>query len=152
MNRHHPYGGAYDSAPVRRGGSPPGPGPDRTHHRFSDRGGPSRGRGFGRGRGGHHGGFDANMSHTYDQGTPQGDMGAYSNYETAPSQDPYYQNGNYGGVTPAQFGAPTNPDSYGQGYGTYEGALELRLNIVVLRSTGNRKRSFRMQAEARGNR
>ena len=30
--------------------------------------------------------------------------------------------------------------------------LKLRLNIVVLRSTGNRKRSFRMQAEARGNR
>jgi hypothetical protein len=52
-------------------------------------------------------------------------MGAYSNYEAAPSQDPYYQNGNYDGVTPTQFGAPAAADSYGQGYGTYEGALEI---------------------------
>jgi hypothetical protein len=62
------------------------------------------------------------MSHAYDQGPPQGDMGAYSNYEAPVSQDSFYQNGNYGGVPSAQFGASS--DGFGQGYGTYEGALE----------------------------
>jgi len=65
------------------------------------------------------------MSHAYDQGPPQGDMGAYSNYEATPSQDPFYQNGSYDAVSSAQFGAPsTTSDGFNQGYGTYEGTLE----------------------------
>jgi hypothetical protein len=126
MNRHHPYGGGYESPSIRRGGSPSGPGPDRSH-RFPDRGGgPTRGRGFGRGRGGY-GNFDGSMSHgAYDQGPPQGDNGAYSNYEAtgATPQDPFYQNSGYGGGPSAQF--PPAPPSAGfnQGFGTFEGALE----------------------------
>lgn len=134
MNRHHPYSGGYETPPVRRGGSPSGPGPDRTHHRFSqDRGGgPSRGRGFGRGRGGGSYGssFDQSISHGgYDQAPSQADMGAYSNYDTAPpSQDPFYQNNGYGGPPSAQFGTPqaAASDGYDQSYGNYEGALEIK--------------------------
>ena len=70
------------------------------------------------------------MSHSaYDQGPPQGDMGAYSNYETAPPQDPFLQNGSYGGGPSAQFTAPpppTSSDGYNQGYGNFEGALEIK--------------------------
>ncbi|KIP11735.1 hypothetical protein PHLGIDRAFT_438814 [Phlebiopsis gigantea 11061_1 CR5-6] len=117
MNRHHPYGG-HDGP--RRGG--PGHfGPDRSH-RFSDRGGPSRGRGGfrgGRGGGGHFGGFGGGGPAAYDQGPPQGDSGGYSGYDSGPPQDPYYQNGNVNGAMPEQYGPP---DSYGydQGQGNYE--------------------------------
>lgn len=130
MNRHHPYAaGPYDSPPVRRGGSPSGPGPDRAHTRFpQDRGGPPRGRGgFARGRGGY-GGYDGGAGHgAYDQGPPPGDMPPpYTNYNDAP-QDPFYQNDGYGGAPPPnQYGGPPGPSDggYNQGYGNFEGALE----------------------------
>jgi hypothetical protein len=127
MNRHHPYGGPYDSPATRRGGSPSGPGPDRSHTRFSQdsRGGPPRGRGgFGRGRGGY-AGYDGGLGHSaYDQAPPQSDTTAYNNYDSGP-QDPFYQNGGYGGGPPNQFGGPSGPtDGYSQGFGNFEGALE----------------------------
>ena len=118
MNRHHPYGGSFEGQPSRRGGSPSGPGPDRSH-RYHDRGGgPPRGRGgFGRGRGGGYSSFDGNMSHDpYDQG--QGDMGGYDAYEGQPQQNSYYQN-NYGAPSFAPSAAPYNQDHV-----KYEGALE----------------------------
>lgn len=134
MNRHHPYG---DSPMARRGGSPPGPGPERTH-RFSDyRGGPpTRGRGYGRGRGGSGGGagggggygyYDNINYGAYDQGPPQGDMG----YSRNAPQDPYYQS-NYDAGPSAPY--PAAPSAgYSQGYPKYEGALEnLRLNVIVV--------------------
>lgn len=151
MNRHHPYGsGNYEGPPYRRGGSSGGPGPDRSHHH---RGG-SRGRGFGRGRGGyHHGGYDnGHTNSTYDQASHQSDIGPYNNYD-APSQDSFYQNGtgSYGGggpSTPTQFNAPAVSDGYNQGYGNYEGALELRLKHMHCE---HRKRqvtaSFKMRVE-----
>lgn len=119
MNRHHPYGGSFES-PMRRGGSPSGPGPDRPQ-RFSA---PNRGRGFGRGRGGYgQGSFDGSMnSGAYDQGPP-GDMAPYNNYEAPAAQDPYYQNNNYGAGPPF----PANPPpsaGFNQGFGSFEGALE----------------------------
>lgn len=135
MNRHHPYG---DSPMGRRGGSPPGPGPERSH-RFSDyRGGPpGRGRGYGRGRGsgsgpgggGGYGSYD-NMNYAaYDQPPPQGDMG-YGSYGNTP-QDPYYQS-NYDAGPSAPY--PAAPAAgYNQGYPKYEGALEnLRLNVIAV--------------------
>ncbi|PBK76591.1 RNA-binding domain-containing protein [Armillaria solidipes] len=124
MNRHHPYG---DSPMGRRGGSPPGPGPERSH-RFSDyRGGPpGRGRGYGRGRGsgsgpgggGGYGSYD-NMNYAaYDQPPPQGDMG-YGSYGNTP-QDPYYQS-NYDAGPSAPY--PATPTAgYNQGYPKYEDA------------------------------
>ncbi|THH29352.1 hypothetical protein EUX98_g4839 [Antrodiella citrinella] len=131
MNRHHPYGGGYDGG-GRRGGPPGGFGPDRSH-RFNDRGGPSRGRGFGRGRGGQHqyngggAGYD-NGPVAYDQGPPQGDMGGYNGYESGPQQDNYYQsqNGNFSGGMP-NYSSSDAAGGYDQGYGTYEGALEVML-------------------------
>lgn len=129
MNRHHPYGagGGFESPAIRRGGSPSGPGPDRSH-RYQDRGGaPTRGRGFGRGRGGY-GSFDGSMNpNAYDQGHPQGDMGAYNTYEAqAPPPNPYYQqSNNYGGAPPAaQFTTPPPSAGFSQGYSKFEGALE----------------------------
>lgn len=82
----------------------------------------TRGRGFGRGRGGF-GSFDGSMNQgAYDQGN---DTGAYNNYEGSP-QDPYYQSNGYGGGPPAQF--PSADYNQG-GFNNYEGALEnLRLN------------------------
>lgn len=133
MNRHHPYAGSYDSPTTRRGG-PPGPfGPDRSH-RFSDRGGPPRGRGFGRGRGGgasSYGSYDTNFG-AYDQGPPQGDMGGYNNYDAGPTQDSFYQNGNgnFNATVPGQYGAsPDSPSRFSQGYGTFEGALENHVEV-----------------------
>ncbi|TCD65469.1 hypothetical protein EIP91_002587 [Steccherinum ochraceum] len=121
MNRHHPYGGGYDGG-GRRGGPPGGFGPDRSH-RFNDRGGPSRGRGFGRGRGGPHygGGYD-NAPLPYEQGPPQGDMGGYNSYESGPPQDNYYQNqnGSFNGGMPAQYGSSDMSGGYDQGYGNHE--------------------------------
>lgn len=137
MNRHHPYGGPYDS-PGRRGGSPSGPGPDRSYPRFSQDmrgGGPPRGRGGfgGRGRGGY-GGYDGGIGHgAYDQGPPQGEMPPYNNYNSGP-QEPFYQNGGYGGGPPPNQYGP--PDNFSQGFGNFEGALELRLNLNVEQRTG----------------
>ncbi|KAG6911367.1 hypothetical protein DXG01_001038 [Tephrocybe rancida] len=114
MNRHHPYGGGFE--PARRGGSPNGPGPDRSH-RYPERGGPPmRGRGFGRGRGSY-GSFDGNISQhdPYDQGQPQGDIGPYSNYEAPAPQNPYYQN-NYGAAPPSASFAPPHDAPYNQDY------------------------------------
>ncbi|KAF5384968.1 hypothetical protein D9615_001162 [Tricholomella constricta] len=131
MNRHHPYGGGFESATARRGGSPSGPGPDRSH-RYPERGGPpTRGRGFGRGRGGSYGSFDGNMSQhdPYDQGHSQGDMPPYSNYEgQAPTQNSYYQN-NYGAppAAPASF-APPHAAAYNQDYVK----IEARARVCVL--------------------
>lgn len=123
MNRHHPYGGSFESPGARRGGSPSGPGPDRSH-RYQDRGGPpTRGRGFGRGRGGY-GSFDGNMSHNdpYDQGNAQGDMGIYNNHEAqAGPQHSFYPN-SY--ATPVPFAPPAADFSQNQGFVKYEGALE----------------------------
>ncbi|TFK41933.1 hypothetical protein BDQ12DRAFT_696506 [Crucibulum laeve] len=125
MNRHHPYGGSFENiAAPRRGGSPSGPGPDRTH-RFQERGGaPFRGRGgFGRGRGGY-GSFEGSMSHSgYDQGPPQGDMGPYSDYDQGAAQNPYYQNQNtnYPSGPPAPYAAPPPSGGYeSQGFGKFE--------------------------------
>lgn len=122
MNRHHPYGGGgFDGPPNRRGGPPGSFGPDRTH-RFSDRGGPSRGRGgFRGGRGGGGGSYGA--YDTYDQGPPQGDMGGYNGYESGPPQDPYY-NGSFDAGMQGQYVPPPDSGDYDEGYGNYEGALE----------------------------
>ncbi|KZT08605.1 uncharacterized protein LAESUDRAFT_44908 [Laetiporus sulphureus 93-53] len=130
MNRHHPYGAPYENQLPRRGGPPNGFGPDRTH-RFSDRGGGPRGRGFGRGRGGGgggrggssaYGGYDSNVG-PYDQGPPQGDMGGYNNYESGPpAQDQFYQNGNFNTAVPGQYGPPADTSGRfgGQSYGNFE--------------------------------
>lgn len=165
MNRHHPYGGVYDNSANRRGGSQAGPGPDRSYHHRG--GGAPRGRGFGRGRGGHFGNYDAGVPNTavpsaYDQGPPQGDMGLYNNYDSG-SQDPYYQNssGNYGaGVPSAQFNAqPQQSDGYSQSYGNYEGALEpktekranigrtLSLSYSLARAVKSEEKSQMMECE-----
>ncbi|EGO31131.1 hypothetical protein SERLADRAFT_444710, partial [Serpula lacrymans var. lacrymans S7.9] len=118
MNRHHPYGGFETSA--RRGGSPGGPGPDRTYHH---RGAP-RGRGFGRGRGGGYNAFDANAAQSsspYDQAPPQSDIGIYNNYDSGSQEQPFYQNGNAGyGGGPSQYTAPPASDGYNQAYGNFE--------------------------------
>ena len=55
----------------------------------------------------------------------QGDMGGYNNFESGPPQDTYYQNGSYGSGPPDQYGGPDPSGGYDQGYGDYEGALEL---------------------------
>jgi hypothetical protein len=60
------------------------------------------------------------MSHAYDQGPSQGDVGAYSNYDVAPPQVSAYQN------PPPQFGGLSASDSYSSGYGNYEGALNIK--------------------------
>jgi len=125
MNRHHPYGGGYENAGPRRGGPPGGGfGPDRSH-RFQERGGPPRGRGGFRGRGGgSYGGYGGGVM-PYEQGPPQGDMGGYNSYESAPPQEDDYQNGSYSSGMPGQFGPSTDASgSYDQGYGDFEGALE----------------------------
>ncbi|PCH34107.1 hypothetical protein WOLCODRAFT_135505 [Wolfiporia cocos MD-104 SS10] len=122
MNRHHPYGGSFENVQSRRGGPPNGFGPDRAH-RFPDRGGPPRGRGgFSRGRGGGsgpYGGFEGNVT-SYDQGPPQGEMGGYNGYDAAPTQDPFYQNGNYTANLPGQFNSAPDAARYNQGYGDFE--------------------------------
>ncbi|CCM06265.1 uncharacterized protein FIBRA_08515 [Fibroporia radiculosa] len=135
MNRHHPYGGPYTSPP-RRGGPPGGFGPDRSH-RFSDRGGPPRGRGHGRGGrgaggnagagagapqgGSTYGGYEGNFG-GFDQGPPQGDMGGYNNYESAPGQDPFYQNGSFDSTpAPGEYGSSADSSGrFNQGYGNFE--------------------------------
>ena len=120
MNRHHPYGGSFDAP--RRGMS--GPGPDRSHPRFSyDRGGSPRGRG--RGRGGHgppnhfgsgSAGNGYGQSASYESSTPE----SYSQWNGG-SQDYYGQNTNYGeSYPPYDDGSGSYND---QGYGSYEGAL-----------------------------
>lgn len=125
MNRHHPYGG-YDGP--RRGGPPGTFGPDRPH-RFSDRGGPPRGRGGfrgGRGGGAPYGGYGSGGGAAiYDQGPPQGDIGGYNGYESGPAQDSYYQSGNFNEGMPEQYGPPDASSSYNQDYGNYEGALKV---------------------------
>jgi hypothetical protein len=126
MNRHHPYGGNFESSGSRRGGFS-GPGPDRPHRHQDRGGGPTRGRGFGRGRG-NYSGYDGNMSHhtTYD--TSQNDIGAYNDYDSqAASQEAFYAN-NYGAAVPTQF-PPVPPNGYSQGYAKFEGALELETEI-----------------------
>ncbi|KAH7886218.1 hypothetical protein F5I97DRAFT_1233147 [Phlebopus sp. FC_14] len=125
MNRHHPYGGgAYDGSAHRRGGSPAGPGPDRSYHH---RGGFPRGRGgFGRGRGSFHGGYDggpSNLQTVYDQGQHQADVDPYNNYSTVSQESSFYQNGtgSYGGGGPsAQYSAENTSDGYNQAYGSFE--------------------------------
>ncbi|KAI9057032.1 hypothetical protein FKP32DRAFT_1598516 [Trametes sanguinea] len=127
MNRHHPYGGTYDGP--RRGGQGGnfGPGPDRSHR--YDRGGGHRGRGYGRGRGGGHqgsygggGGGGYGNAAPYDQGPPQGDMGGYNYYQSAPPQDQFYQNGNYATPGPGQYNAPDSSAGFDQSYGYEDGA------------------------------
>ncbi|KAG6901867.1 hypothetical protein C0995_007093 [Termitomyces sp. Mi166 len=114
MNRHHPYGGGYDSQSARRGGSPSGPGPDRSH-RYSDRGGPGmRGRGFGRGRGGY-GSYDGNMSQHDPYSSSQGDMGSYSNYDAPAAPQNYSYQNPYGGP----YASPQDA-AYNQDYSKYE--------------------------------
>ncbi|KAI0050627.1 hypothetical protein FA95DRAFT_1486941 [Auriscalpium vulgare] len=130
MSRHHPYG-PYDNAGPRRGGggSPAGPGPDRSYR--SHDGGPPRGRGFGRGRGRGGSSFGGGQGHgheasapygAYDQGPPQGDMGGYNNYGAGSTSqdDSYYQNGNYGGSASSQYGASEPSGGYNQSYGNFE--------------------------------
>ncbi|KAJ7024345.1 hypothetical protein C8F04DRAFT_159777 [Mycena alexandri] len=126
MNRHHPYGGGSFESPMRRGGPPSGPGPDRPQ-RFSAHNNINRGgRGGFRGRGGYNSAsFDGSMSNgAYDQGPPTDpSMAPYSNYETGPPQDPYYQSNNYGAGP--QF--PVNPPlsaGYDQGFGNGNGNHE----------------------------
>lgn len=122
MNRHHPYGGNFDSH--RRGGSPSGPGPDRGH-RFQERtGGGYRGRsGYGRGRGSGRGG--AGDYGSYDGGMHGGyanDMEAYNEYDSQAShQDSYYQN----------IGSCS---SYNQGFGKFEGALMIKTEFAPKRA------------------
>jgi len=60
----------------------------------------------------------------YEQGPPQGDVAAYSNYDAAPPQDPFYQNGTYAGGPSTQFGGLPASDNFSMGYGNYEGALK----------------------------
>jgi len=122
MNRHHPYGGGFESSGPRRGFS--GPGPDRSHRHQDRGGGPTRGRGFGRGRG-NYSNYDGNLSHaSYGQGPSQSNMGAYNEYNAqATPQEAYYAN-NYGAPAPIQF--PQGPaNGYSQGYAKFEGALEV---------------------------
>lgn len=123
MNRHHPYGGTFEGA--RRGGSPIGPGPDRSHTRFSyDRGSGGTPRGRGRGRGGNNsgnhygGGGSYAQSAGYESTTPD----SYSQWNSGP-QDYYGQNSSYGEAYPPYDEGP--PGGYAeQGYGGYEGALD----------------------------
>ncbi|KAJ7116789.1 hypothetical protein C8R43DRAFT_1112873 [Mycena crocata] len=120
MNRHHPYGGGSFESPMRRGGPPPGPGPDRPQ-RFSAQ---NRGRGFNRGGRGGYGGnasFDGNMGNgAYDQGPPPDPSMAYNNYE-APPQEPYY---NYGAPPGPQYPIDPPPSvGYEQpGFQNYQGS------------------------------
>ena len=129
MNRHHPYGGgAYDGG-HRRGGIPGGPGPERSYHR----GGTPRGRGFGRGRGSFHSGYDSAPSSPYDQSQHQADVSPYNSYDTG-TQDQFYQNGSgsYAGATPStQYTTQSTSDGYTQGYGNAEGALEIETEHTV---------------------
>ncbi|KAI0375490.1 hypothetical protein BV20DRAFT_960662 [Pilatotrama ljubarskyi] len=121
MNRHHPYGGPYDGP--RRGGPPGnyGPGPDRSHR--YDRGGAPRGRGSGRGRGGGQGSYGGyGNTAPYDQGSPQGDMGGYDNYQSGPPQDPYYQNGSYAAPGPGQYNASDAGGGFDQSFGYEDGS------------------------------
>lgn len=129
MNRHHPYGGSFENPSPRRGGPPNGFGPDRSH-RFDNRGGAPRGRGgYGRGRGsgggsggggGGYGNYEASAG-SFDQGPPQADMGGYNNYDSAPTQEAFYQNGNFSASVSGQYGSPTDPTSrLNQGYGDFE--------------------------------
>ena len=121
MSRHHPYGPQYDNFGPRRGGTPSGPGPDR-YHRFD---GPPRGRGFGRGRGrGSFGGASQDFASSppiYDQAPSQGNMGGYSNYNSGPNQDSFYQNSGFAN----QFSDSDAPGGYDQSYGNgnFQGAL-----------------------------
>lgn len=130
MNRHHPYGGgAYDGG-HRRGGTPGGPGPDRS---YNHRGGAPRGRGFGRGRGSFHSGYDSGPSSSYDQSQHQADVSPYNSYDTG-IQDHFYQNGSgsYAGATPStQYTAQSTSDGYAQGYGNFEGALGIETEHTV---------------------
>lgn len=59
----------------------------------------------------------------------QTDMGPYTDYDQSLSQHPYYQHNEYPSAPHvAQYAAPQ--PSYNQGYAKFEGALELRLNII----------------------
>ena len=130
MNRHHPYGaGAYDGG-HRRGGPPGGPGPDRS---YNHRGGTPRGRGFGRGRGSFHGGYDNGPPSSYDQSQHQADVSPFNSYD-AGTQDHFYQNGSasYTATTPStQYTIQSTSDGYIQGYGNVEGALEIETEHAV---------------------
>lgn len=134
MNRHHPYGAAAYDGGHRRGGTPGGPGPDRS---YNQRGGTPRGRGFGRGRGSFHSGYDngPSGSGSYDQSQSQHqvEVSPYNSYDTG-SQDNFYQNGSgsYAGSTPsAQYTTQSASDGYTQGYGNLEGALEIETEHTV---------------------
>ncbi|KAI5120789.1 hypothetical protein M0805_002416 [Coniferiporia weirii] len=126
MNRHHPYGGMYEGG--RRGSSPPGPGPDRSHSRFYDRGGAPPPRGRGRGRGGHnppvnhYGGGGGSSGGSYGQNVPSYDSAtpeSYSQWGGNVPQDPYYgQNASYGSEYPPYSAPPGGYDD--QSYGSYE--------------------------------
>jgi len=122
MNRHHPYSASYDPPARSRGGSPNGPGPDRSYrqHDRAPGGVPFRGRGGynNRGRGGGYGSYDgAPMSTAYDQNLQSSQP--YSDYEVQPSgpgNSYFQQSGNYG--EPSHY--PSMPYD---GYDKYEGAL-----------------------------
>ncbi|KAH6916618.1 hypothetical protein BKA70DRAFT_1250059 [Coprinopsis sp. MPI-PUGE-AT-0042] len=113
MNRHHPYGApSFEAGPPRRGGSPSGPGPDRSyrhHERGGFRGGGGRGGGGGGGGPGYPPYDNGNMSHGYDQGSQQ----PYHDYEAPPPPDPYYHQTDYG-----------NPPPFSNGYGGYDQKYE----------------------------
>lgn len=118
MNRHHPYGTAYEGS--RKGGSPPDSGSDRRS-RFSDRGGSYGGRGRGRGGG------PASSSYSTGGGYEAAPTAAYegdSYNQWNGSQDPYYsQSAGYGG---SGYSMPYSgsADGYDQSsYNAYEGAL-----------------------------
>jgi hypothetical protein len=129
MNRHHPYAG-FENGP-RRGGHAAGPGPDRFHSRFSDRGG--RGRGYGRGRGfGAAANHDTGYGHghaNYSQSAPSGEPSLYNNADSSQAQHPYYQNNNYGGGLTSNVAYPAaGPNDYNEAYDNYGGTLKLRIS------------------------
>lgn len=126
MNRHHPYATAYESP--RRGGSPTSVGPDRNHSRFSERGGPPRGRGRGRGGVPSSASMYSNGAPSYEQiGSPTGydtsTADAYGQWNPGVAQGGYFgQAPTYGDNNFSPYGSPPGGlDS--QAYGSYEGAL-----------------------------
>ncbi|KAH8110594.1 hypothetical protein DFH11DRAFT_1619149 [Phellopilus nigrolimitatus] len=126
MNRHHPYVGMYEGA--RRGSSPSGPGPDRSHGRFFERGGGHPPRGRARGRGGHNtgnhyggsgpGGGYGQGAANFDSATPD----SYNQWNASAPPDPYYgQSAGYANNIPPYPPYNDEPDGYAdQSYGSYE--------------------------------